>query len=42
MACEATIAARMANTSAGYKVPGGAVLKKGFEYASGWTLMYAA
>ena len=39
MACEATIAAKMAIIKAVYKVPGGAELKKGFEYASGWTLM---
>lgn len=42
MACEATIAAKIAIIRDGYNVPGGTELKNGFEYASGWTLMYAA
>jgi hypothetical protein len=37
IACEATIAASIDMTRDGQNMPGGTVLKKGFEYASGWT-----
>lgn len=42
IACDATIAAKMAMISDGIRVPCGTELKKGFEYASGKTLIYAA
>jgi len=42
IACDATMAAKIAMTRLGYSMPGGAELKKGFEYAEGFTLMYAA
>ena len=35
MACDATIAAKIAIIKDGYNVPGGTELKNGFEYASG-------
>jgi hypothetical protein len=42
IACEATIAAKMASTILGQYMPGGTVLKKGFETAVGSMLMNAA
>ena len=36
------MAARIAMTRLGYSIPGGTELKKGFEYAAGLTLIYAA